>query len=149
MSEQSFNIRFDGVELIEKHLFKGIASEHDKFTFDTKVQTLIDPIKNILVAFVSVGIRKEDGSETFATIICAFGYHIAELSSLKDEIDQNKYNIPPELDNMVKQISISTMRGIIFSEFRGTHLHRAILPIIFVDTLVAVDGNVIDLPIMQ
>lgn len=147
MSEQTFNIRFDGIELIEKHLYKDIANPDDQFSFETKVQTFVDAIKNLLVAFVSISIRKENGDTPFATIICAFGYHVAELASFKDESEPDKFNIPPDLDNMVRQISISTMRGIVFSELRGTHLHRAIVPIILINTLVPVDGNVIDLPV--
>jgi hypothetical protein len=55
----------------------------------------------------------------------------------KDEDD--KYIIPGDLEGMLKQISISTIRGFMFSEFRGTHLHKAILPILLSESLVAVD----------
>ncbi|HEX6428032.1 MAG TPA: hypothetical protein VF008_10120, partial [Niastella sp.] len=48
---------------------------------------------------------------------------------------ENKLNVPQPLIDLVNTISISTVRGIMFSIFKGTMLHNAFLPIIDVEQL--------------
>ena len=49
---------------------------------------------------------------------------------------ENKYEVPEELEIVLKSAGISTSRGIIFSELEGTYLQGIILPLVDIASLV-------------
>jgi hypothetical protein len=58
---------------------------------------------------------------------------IFEIANFEDVIKleaDGKVNIPQSLIETFNIISISTTRGVMFSTFKGTFLHGAVLPII-------------------
>lgn len=59
-------------------------------------------------------------------------FYVPELETLNDYYDKetNSVFLPEPLILTLNSISISTLRGIIYSEFRGTFLQNATLPII-------------------
>jgi hypothetical protein len=143
MEQRTFNIKIHGIDLIEKALYKVSVSDKEVFNYETKCQIVMDVSKELVVCFVHIVIKKFETSEDAAKMFCGFGYNIDSFASF-DKDETGNYIIPQELDNMLKMISISTMRGLLFSEFRGTQLHSAILPIIIADTLVPAEGTLIE-----
>ena len=57
---------------------------------------------------------------------------IFEVENMNDFMDTKTRNInlPEEFVITLNSITISTARGIMFNQFKGTFLHNAILPII-------------------
>ena len=41
------------------------------------------------------------------------------------------YVIPPQLETIIRTVSVSTARGILYSELRGMYLHNVILPVVY------------------
>jgi hypothetical protein len=138
MEQRIYNVRLDGIDIIEKAVFKTQVLEGDVFNFDIEVQTVADSIKNMLITFVNVRVNRKHTTDIFARLAVGFGYFIENFEDTLKKDEDDKYIIPADLEAMLKQISISTIRGIMFSEFRGTHLHKAILPILLSESLVAV-----------
>ncbi|MDX2047384.1 MAG: hypothetical protein SFU87_11400 [Chitinophagaceae bacterium] len=145
MPDKTYNIRMHGIDIIEKHLFKISIQEADLFKFELKTQSIVNETESLIVTFVIVEIRKESTNELAAKILAGFGFFIKDISSSLERGEDRKYIIPSEFENVLKTISISTMRGLMFSEFRGTPLHGAILPIIRGDSLVPINESIIEL----
>jgi hypothetical protein len=57
---------------------------------------------------------------------------IFEIPDLKEYVDpkNNIPKLPEEFLTTINSISISTVRGVMFSQFKGTFLHNAILPVV-------------------
>ena len=68
----------------------------------------------------------------FFKTICLFEFPEFDAHFTKRE--DNNFDIPVDLEIMLKSVSISTARGVVFSELRGTYLHGAILPLIDIAT---------------
>ena len=145
MDKKTYNIRVDGIEIIEKSLQKGQVEQDEIFNFEIQAQSLVHQERNLIVVITSIEIGKTK-TETISVgkIMSAIGFYVDDLMNVLIKKEEGLYEIPVDLEQLLKTISISTMRGIMFSEFRGTSLHNAILPIIFADTLKQVKGSLID-----
>ena len=45
-------------------------------------------------------------------------------------IEEKNFKLTEELKDVLNSISISTTRGVMFSTFKGTYLHNALLPVV-------------------
>jgi hypothetical protein len=59
---------------------------------------------------------------------CSFEIENFEEIFIKTSV--NAYNIPNDVMVTLISLSISTLRGIMFDQLRGTYLHNAFLPIL-------------------
>ncbi len=143
MNKDDINIRLDGLNILEKVLLPSTYQEGQEFIFDIKSQLLPTPKVDIVATVVSVSIRKANEEKIIARIICEFGFEIKESKSILEKDVDGKMIIPVDMENFIKTISISTMRGIMYSEFRGTPIHNATLPIIIMDSMKPIPGNVL------
>jgi hypothetical protein len=98
------------------------------FAFDVKVDVRVQAENKLVMPFVEVAIRDGEKSDHLADfrIACIFVIPEFETKILLNE--KNVYVIPPELEKRIKPIAISTARGIIYSELRGTYISTAIMP---------------------
>src|ERR1700704_4950134 len=98
MSEdlKTYSFRIDGIDVIEKHIFKIKPEDNVEFNFDIKSQSVADPNREVIITFVSVSIRKKDEEKLVARFICGFGYKIQDFKDVleKEEVDTTKYKIP-------------------------------------------------------
>lgn len=127
------NVRMHGIQLMEtfiKSMPKGF--EGIEYNFNINVETKIDKNKKIIVSVVNVEVKELHKDYILALISVGIGIEIMNFEDvIIDEGDSVNLIIPPQLDAIIKTISISTTRGVMFSELRGTYLHNAFLPIIF------------------
>jgi hypothetical protein len=141
MKKKTFSFRIHGIDLVEKSMFKGDVKDEDVFNYDVKAQLVGHPRTELIVAFVSVKIKKNESEDILAKVIIGVGFNIKDYENSFEKDSQGIHIVPTELEIMLKSIAISTMRGVLFSEFRGTPLHKAFLPIISPDTMQPVKGN--------
>ena len=99
------------------------------FKFNINVEIKIVNENNLVIAIVSVEILDNETADKFAFIKASNIFWIENFSSFLNS-ETNKVDFPKQFLTIVNSISISTVRGIMFSQFRGTFLHGAILPII-------------------
>lgn len=104
--------------------------ENQEFKFDFNAKGAIDPDRKLLIVLLDISIRKGDEPKVLAKLTTAIAFEMPNMEQELPKQENGQYGIPPELDTLVKSVSISTARGILFSELRGTPLHRAILPLI-------------------
>lgn len=142
--DKTYNLKFHGIELVEKEVGKGDVLPTDIFNFDVRTQSAVDSTRSLIIIFVSVSIRKNSEEKNIAKLTCAFGFQIEEYENIVI-VDENKVaKIPSDLENLLKNISISTIRGILFSELSATKLRGAIMPIILADSMKPLSENIIE-----
>lgn len=100
------------------------------FNFNISLESKADVANKVLFVIVSVEIRSEDQNHVMGSLAASCIYGISNFDELiKIEAD-GKLNIPQGLSEVLNSISISTVRGVMFSTFKGTFLHNAFLPIV-------------------
>jgi len=101
-----------------------------KFHFDISGHARVNPDKKILFFFVAIIVREENEEYHLGKIETALGFEIGDFENVILKKEDNIYNIPIDLEIHLRTISISTTRGIMWSHFKGTHLHKALLPVV-------------------
>lgn len=140
MSDKQYRLRFVKVVINEKHLYKEAnPSRPTDFNFQLFATTKTSREEKGLAIFVDVVIMGKSPDQVYARmeIVSVFYLENYEEIITKDEADLER--VPIELDGLLRTMAISTARGVIFSELRGTYLDGALLPIILADQLKQVD----------
>ncbi len=120
-----------GIELLEACLNHSDHAMADLkvFHFDMKIDHKMNAADKLFKAIISIEIFNEQRDIRLGAITsnCIF-----EITNITDFIDprSKQINFPDEFINTINSITISTARGIMFDQFRGTFLHNAFLPIV-------------------
>jgi hypothetical protein len=136
MKQKAYNLRLHGIDLIEKSLIKSKGSKQIQprnFIFNIGNNTEILAEKEVIISFLQIEIKEPEFNDKVGYISLGIGF---QIDNFKEEIVQNTkglYIIPDNLNILLRSISLSTARGVMFSEFKGTYLHYAFLPILPVD----------------
>lgn len=94
-----------------------------QFGMDISITTA-DDIAN---SRIKVNVMQDDQTVIATlTVICTFA--IPNLSQYKN--NEGVVVIPSDFILLLNTVTIGTARGMMFSEFRGTFLHEAIVPVI-------------------
>jgi len=99
------------------------------FAFNFDIEHRLNLENNIIVVICSIEILEESERISIGNLSTRFTY---ELKDLDDFIDgeTKKVSFPDDFIFNLNTISLSTVRGIMYSNFKGTFLHNAYLPII-------------------
>jgi hypothetical protein len=128
---EKINFQLRAIELLDftlnhpGHLLQELSTFH----FDLNIEHKINTDKKVIFVVNNIQILNESRDFNLGSIKvnCAF-----EIENLMDFVDskKNTLNLPDQTIIMLNSITISTTRGIMFSQFKGTFLHHAYLPII-------------------
>ncbi len=100
------------------------------FNFNINIESRADAVNKLVFVIVHVEIKNDDDSVILGALSVSCIFEIVNFEDvIKVEAD-GKVNIPQRLIETLNIISISTTRGVMFSTFKGTFLHSAVLPII-------------------
>jgi hypothetical protein len=100
------------------------------FNFNISIESRADAVNKLVFVIVHVEIKNDDHSVVLGALSVSCIFEIVNFEDvIKVEAD-GKVNIPQRLIETLNIISISTTRGVMFSTFKGTFLHGAVLPII-------------------
>lgn len=130
--KQKISFKLIRVELLEstiKHPQKQLP-EKITFHFNINLEYRISLDRKFVFVVTSIIVSDENDQETlFGNITTSCNF---EIQNLDDSIekDNGKVDFPEEILHTLNSISISTTRGVMFSQFRGTFLHHAYLPLI-------------------
>ena len=125
-----------GVELHELSIFKPAQGSPPvvNFNFEVSVETNVDNNQKFVIAATKVKIMADDKTTLMGSISCACIFSVAnfdEVITMKD----SQADLHESFAATINSISISTTRGVMFSELKGTILHYAFLPIIDIKSL--------------
>ncbi len=127
---EKVSFQIQGVELIESSFKVPVnkpISEKEVFKFNLNLEHLLDPGNEILIVKTQVNILVENPEEIVGVIKSQVIFKVLDLINY---LQEGKLNLPDIFISTLNSISISTTRGMMFSAFRGTFLHNAILPLI-------------------
>lgn len=133
MSDTPIKFSFVDIQIISKKLESPLIFNEIKgdFSFEIQVEIRIKPELSLVIPYVSVKVKDINNSEPLATFIIACLFHVIDFNHVVKLKENGVYHVPQELEKTIKPVSISTIRGIIYSELRGTYLSKAIMPVIY------------------
>ena len=97
------------------------------FIFNIVIEHQVDREQNYIAIIPKVEIKSEDNSSVVGTHAAKMIFKVEDMENF---IINNEVKLPSESIIAMNSISISTMRGLMFATFKGTHLHNAFLPIV-------------------
>jgi hypothetical protein len=129
MDKQPISYRFKGIEIISSSMAVMPAEgSTGNFIFDINVEMRVQANISAVMPFVRVSIK--DNQTPAAQMVVACVFEVVDFNEHIKMNQQGQYEVPIEFQNFLIPIAISTTRGVVFSEFKGTWLHFAIMPIV-------------------
>lgn len=130
--KQKMNFQLKGINLLEvsvKHPQKKLQ-EKITFHFNINIEHRINPDSRQIFVLTTVNVSDANEKGTLLGNVrtsCNF-----EIQNFNDFYDAEKKRafLPEAIQHVLNSIAISTTRGVMFSQFRGTFLHNAYLPVI-------------------
>lgn len=131
MDNPIINYRFAGIEIVHKHM-EPMPPEGtiNGFIFDVKVEVKVNAPNKIVLPVVTVTIKESSNKIELANFGVSCFFQIEDFEKYIVLDSKGLYTIPYYLDDAIRPIAVSTTRGIMFSELRGTYLNGAVLPIV-------------------
>jgi len=131
-------IKIPGIEILSSSInpkpseFKGIG-----FEFGFRLDIKISEARKGAAVFAKIDVRESKNDYILAVVYVAIGYDFANFEEIFKKSDKSGiWNIPPEISSYLNDVTISTLRGLLFNLFQGTYLSKAIMPLIAKETLV-------------
>lgn len=134
--DKNFSFGLRGIEIIN-FVIKSPAERRNLtgFTFDMRFRTDANIKESIVGVFVDVLIKDQEINDQVGQYSAVFHFNVDDLDKIVLGNELNQVEIPQPLLSTLFGISTSTLRGLMFSAFKGTFLHGAILPLIDIGAL--------------
>ena len=97
------------------------------FNFNIVIEHQVDITQKYFAIKPKVEIKSEDNNSVLGMLLAKL---IFEIEGFENFIKDGEVQLPSESIIAMNSISISTLRGLLFATFKGTHLHNAFLPIV-------------------
>jgi hypothetical protein len=138
MSDKTYNLRFNAVETAAKSFNEPTLEDLSatEFLFNFLIEIKLSAEKKAAIAITTTSIMTKEDSKELAKFKIVCGFEIENFDESVVKINDNLYDIPFELEVLLKSVSFSTCRGVIASEVKGTYLQKAILPLIDIAALI-------------
>lgn len=136
--DQQLKFQIRGIEILDVNLIHPnipIPSE-TIFHFNLHLEHRVNIESNLVIVTASIDVIHEDKTTKLAFLKASCIFEVTNLHDFINEPDKAVV-FPDEILVSFNSVSISTIRGIMFSQFKGTFLHSAILPIIDPKSFVA------------
>lgn len=130
MDEKLIDFSFTDIQLLSKTVNYVNVGQEFGFRYEINVDSKVRAEIKTVVVLVNVSIKNEKDA-LLVNIAVVFSFEVKEFEKYIILKDSGLYEVPDVLDEIFRQVSISTTRGIIYSELRGTYLHSAIMPVVF------------------
>jgi hypothetical protein len=129
METQNISFRLKNIELIQYNIkpIDYILSPDVIFKFTINIEHLVNIKDNIIAIKPNIEIFTEENETILGTLTASLVFEFDNLSAF---VIENEIKLPLDIIIAINSLSISTVRGIMFSTFKGTYLHNAFLPVI-------------------
>jgi hypothetical protein len=127
--EQNISFRLKNIELLQSSLaaIDYAITNETIFKFNINIEHLVNVNENCIAIKPNVEIFTEENDFVLGKLSSSL---IFEFENLNSYVVDNEVKLPTDIIVAINSISISTIRGIMFSTFKGTYLHNAFLPVI-------------------
>ena len=129
-NDNNFSIQLKKMNLLDVKLNQPEQPlpDNTKFNFNLNIAYNVNENKEIANIITTVQVFHQDNKTLLGSIKSNCAIFIQNLANYIDE--NKKISLPDELITSLNSLAISTTRGMMFSEFRGTFLHDAVLPLL-------------------
>lgn len=138
--EKKTDIAFQikGVELLEFELVspKEALKPQTVFHYNISLEHKINKENKLAFVMVRVYILLENKKTMVGKTGVSCIFSVENFDEIIIEEVNNKIRFPDEIIEILNSISISTTRGVMAANFKGTFLHNAILPVVDSKSLV-------------
>jgi len=100
------------------------------FHFNINVEHKINPESKLVFVIVEVNVLNEDKQTLLGNVRVSNIFHVVNFDELRGDKTDKSVSFPKEIIDTFNSIAISTTRGVMFTCFKGTFLHNAVLPVI-------------------
>jgi hypothetical protein len=131
-SDFNVELKLKAIELLNSSLQLPVGQSEaiTNFNFNINIESRADATNKLIFVIVHIGIKTDDKSNILGALSVSCIFEIVNFEEVIKTEPDGKLNIPQPLIDRLNSISISTARGVMFSTFKGTFLHNAILPVI-------------------
>ncbi len=131
--DKEFHVAIHSINLTSLEIYKltSVPAEKLKTHYDLKGKSSVIPDEKLIAIDTEILVRTDEQNMGKISAIIRFVLRDFEKLIKKGE-GEEKFIIPPEIQDRLQLLCISVMRGIMFSEFKGTILNNAILPLMHV-----------------
>jgi len=136
----AYQIKFIAIEIVAKSFKEAPTSlkpgEPINISFNYLVDLNVIPERSLtmVVTNVDIFISPENTDVGNIKTLCVF--EVGDFNNVFDIQSGKPTSIPLDLEVLLKSTGLSTTRGLIHSEVKGTYLQGAILPLVDIGTLV-------------
>ena len=126
--------KFDNITFISKTLNEqpiNYQGQHD-VVHDISVDLKINPDDEIIGVFPRVVVKTQDDFE-LAKIEIICGFKVTDFKTALNAKGDKEYRVPIDLQRILITVSVSTLRGLLYSHLQGTYLMNTIMPVVFFD----------------
>jgi len=135
--EKGYSFSLKDIEILEKsYVYTPDKPEGDyNFEISLNVNTDMPAGRTVHIFNVVIFINnensggKKEGKRQVGSLSVGYIFHIINLNEIA-LVENNQITLPPDLLSLLNGVVIGTTRGILFSEYRGTVLSNAILPVL-------------------
>ena len=103
--------------------------DFNTFHFDLKLQHRINAEKKLVFVITNITIMDKEKSNQVGYLETSCIFEVENFNDYLSSDNDNNVKFPDTFINEINSMAISTTRGIMFSEFKGTFLHKAVLPV--------------------
>ena len=129
MKKIILNFNIDNIEINRISIAQEPAAfTPDKYEYKLDVEHLFNVEENLVMVNVGASVYSVN-KEILADVNINLFFRVENLKNFENK-KEKKMEFPEDFSIALNSVSISTLRGIMFSQFRGTYLHNAFLPII-------------------
>jgi len=136
--EQNIEFQLQAIELLDINLIYPVAplSNPTTFNFNINIEHKINSENSLIIVIALINIIHEDNVTILGSLKASCIFKIANFNDFFDS-ETKQVSFPESSITTLNSITISTTRGIMFAQFKGTFLNRAILPVINPQNFVA------------
>jgi hypothetical protein len=127
----TFSFQIKAIELLDYSMVAPQQQQSGITTnqFDIKIEHRYTIEKNRVFVVCTISIYNEQKNQLLGSLKSSCMYHVENLESFFEQ-NTKSLQLPDQLVITLNSIAVSTTRGLMFSQFRGTSLHNAVLPVI-------------------
>jgi hypothetical protein len=131
MTAKKINFQIRGIEISDVRLShpENDLPQATRYNFEINLKHKIVGEDNLIIVAPTITIIYDTDQEIHGSITVNYFFQVENLGHFKKP-ESDKYDLPDDFIATLNSISISTTRGIMFSQFKGTFLHNTVLPVV-------------------
>jgi len=131
-TSKGYTVKLKTLELIDFSIIcpQKQKSETEEFNYKINIEHKINKEKKLVFVIINVNVFHEDKVTNLGSLKTSSNFEITDIDKFCEFSQPDKIKLPLEIIETLNSISLSTTRGVMFSQFKGTFLHNAVLPVI-------------------